>query len=152
MIRSAVAVWKGSPLIGEGQVSTSSGVISNALYAAGSSTGNEPCTSPSEMLAAAVASCMSLMVVQEMRREGMKPQLVKTESTLTLEEKEGGQWDLTEIDSNITVSLPGASEKKIQHAATIAKGKCPISRALNVPIIKVKAKVQAVEAEQPITP
>jgi osmotically inducible protein OsmC len=133
-------------LIGEGQVSTSSGVISNALYAAGSGTGNEPCTSPSEMLAAAVASCMSLVVVQEMRREGMKPQLVKTESTLTLEEKKG-QWDITEIDSNITVSLPGASEKKVQHAAAIAKGKCPISRALNVPIIKVKAKVQAVEAE-----
>jgi len=148
MIRSAVAVWRGSPLIGEGQVSTSSGVVSNALYAAGSSTGNEPCTSPSEMLAAAVASCMSLMVVQEMRREGMKPELVKTESVLTLEEKKG-QWDVTGIDSNITVSLPGASEKKVQHAATIAKGKCPISRALNVPI-KVKAKVQAVEVE-PVT-
>lgn len=148
MIRSAVAVWKGSPLIGEGQVSTSSGVISNALYAAGSSTGNEPCTSPSEMLAAAVASCMSLMVVQEMRREGMKPQLVKTESTLTLEEKRG-QWEIIEIDSSVTVSLPGANEKKVQHAAKIAKGKCPISRALNVPI-NVKAKVQAVEAE-PVT-
>jgi len=149
MIRSAVAVWRGSPLIGEGQVSTSSGVVCNALYAAGSSTGNEPCTSPSEMLAAAVASCMSLMVVQEMRREGMKPQLVKTESALTLEEKKG-QWDITEIDSNITVSMPAASEKKVQHAAMIAKGKCPISRALNVPSIKVKARVQAVEAE-PVT-
>jgi organic hydroperoxide reductase OsmC/OhrA len=97
------------------------------------------------MLAAAVASCMSLMVVQEMRREGMKPELVKTESALTLEEKKG-QWDVTEIDSKITVSLPGASEKKVQHAATIAKGKCPISRALKVPI-KVKAKVQTVAAE-----
>jgi len=148
MIRSAVAVWKGGPLIGEGQVSTSSGVLSNALYAAGSSTGNEPCTSPSEMLAAAVASCMSLMVVQEMHREGMKPQLVKTESVLTLEEKKG-QWDITEIDSNITVRMSGVSEKKVQHAATIARGKCPISRALNVPI-KVKAKVETVEAE-PVT-
>jgi len=148
MIRSAVAVWKGGPLIGEGQVSTSSGVLSNALYAAGSSTGNEPCTSPSEMLVAAVASCMSLMIVQEMRREGMKPQLVKTESSLTLEEKKG-QWEITEIDSNVTVSVPGANEKKVQHAATIAKGKCPISRALNVPL-KVKAKVQAVETE-PVT-
>ena len=145
MIRSAVAVWKGSPLIGEGQVSTSSGVISNALYAAGSSTGNEPCTSPSEMLAAAVASCMSLMVAQEMRREGMQPQLVKTESTLTIEEKKG-QWEITEIDSNITVNLPGGKREKVQHAATIAKSKCPISRALNVPL-KVKVKVQTVEAE-----
>ncbi len=150
MIRTAVAVWKGSPLIGEGQVTTSSGVLSNALYATGSSTGNEPCTSPSEMLVAAVASCMSLMIVQEMRREGMKPQLVRTEASLTLEEKKG-QWEITEIDSNVTVTLPGASEKKVQHAVTVAKGKCPISRALTVPL-KVMAKVEAAEVEQPIIP
>ncbi len=145
MIRSAVAVWKGSPLIGEGLVTTSSGVISNALYAAGSSTGNEPCTSPSEMLVAAVASCMSLMVVQEMRREGMKPELVKTESTLSLDEKKA-RWEITEIDLNVTVTLPGGNEKKIQHAAKIAKTKCPISNSLNVPI-KLKVKLQTAESE-----
>jgi len=137
MIRSAEAIWKGSPLIGEGLVSTSSGVLSNALYAAGSSSGNDPCTSPSEMLVAAVASCISLMVVQEMRREGMKPELVKTQATLTLAEKKEN-WEITEIDLNVGVALPGANEKKVQHAIKIARGKCPISRALNCPI-KVKA-------------
>jgi len=137
MIRSAEAIWKGSPLIGEGLVSTSSGVLSNALYAAGSSSGNDPCTSPSEMLVAAVASCISLMVVQEMRREGMKPELVKTQATLTLAEKKEN-WEITEIDLNVGVALPGANEKKVQHAIKIARGKCPISRALNCPI-----KVQA---------
>jgi len=148
MIRSAVAVWKGSPLIGEGLVTTSSGVISNALYAAGSSTGNDPCTSPSEMLVAAVASCMSLMVVQEMRREGMKPELVKTQSTLTMDEKKGN-WEITEIDLDVTVHLAGGNEKKVQHAAKIAKGKCPISKALNCPV-KVKAKLHA-EQPEPVT-
>jgi len=137
MIRSAEAIWKGSPLIGEGLVSTSSGVLSNALYAAGSSSGNDPCTSPSEMLVAAVASCISLMVVQEMRREGMKPELVKTQATLTLAEKKEN-WEITEIDLNVGVALPGANEKKVQHAIKIARGKCPISRALNCSI-----KVQA---------
>jgi len=88
------------------------------------------------------------MLVQEMRREGMEPQLVKTESALTLEEKKG-RWEITQIDSSITVGLAEANEKKVQHAVTIAKGQCPISRALNVPI-KVKAKVQAVETE-PVT-
>jgi len=145
MIRSAVAIWKGSPLIGEGQVTTSSGVLSNALYSAGSSTGNEPCTSPSEMLVAAVASCMSLMVVQEMRREGMKPELVRTESTLTLEEKKD-KWEITEIDLSVNVTLPGGNEKKIQHAAKIAKGKCPISHVLNCPI-KVKAQLHTEQPE-----
>lgn len=31
MIRGAVAVWNGSPLIGEGLVTTSSGVLTNAI-------------------------------------------------------------------------------------------------------------------------
>ena len=79
MIRSAVAIWKGGPGAGEGTVSTASGIISNALYSFGSGTGNEPCTSPSEMLAAAVASCMSLMVAREMAKAGLKDKYVKTE-------------------------------------------------------------------------
>jgi organic hydroperoxide reductase OsmC/OhrA len=52
-----------------------------------SGTGSEPCTSPSEMLAAAVASCMSLMVAREMAGAGLKDKYVKTESPLTLEDK-----------------------------------------------------------------
>ena len=87
MNRSAVAIWKGGPGAGEGTVSTSSGVINNALYSFGSGTGSEPCTSPSEMLAAAVASCMSLMVAREMAGAGLKDKYVKTESPLTLEDK-----------------------------------------------------------------
>ena len=96
MNRSAVAIWKGGPGAGEGTVSTSSGVINNALYSFGSGTGSEPCTSPSEMLAAAVASCMSLMVAREMAGAGLKDKYVKTESPLTLEDK-GSHWEITGI-------------------------------------------------------
>src|SRR5437868_3568805 len=101
MIRSAVATWKGSPIIGEGQVTTSSGVMSNALYSFGSSTGNEPCTSPSEMLAASVASCMSLMLAQELSKHGVKPEMVKTESVLTLQEK-NKHWEIVSIELHAT--------------------------------------------------
>jgi organic hydroperoxide reductase OsmC/OhrA len=82
MIRSAVAIWKGCPGLGagEGSVSTSSGVINNALYSFGSDTGYEPCTTPSEMLAAAVASCISLMVASEMAKAGLRDEYVKTQS------------------------------------------------------------------------
>lgn len=133
MIRSAVAIWRGGPGAGEGSVSTSSGVISNALYSFGSSTGNEPCTSPSEMLAAAVASCMSLMVAQELAKAGIKEEYVKTESVLTLEEKKG-RWKITGIQLNLTTSIPEVDAETVQHIARSAKAKCPISRALKVPI------------------
>ena len=97
MIRSATATWKGSPAAGEGSVSTTSGIISKALYSFGSSTGNEPCTSPSEMLAAAVASCMSLIITQELAKLGVRTQFVKTESELLLEEHKG-RWQISNIE------------------------------------------------------
>jgi lipoyl-dependent peroxiredoxin len=135
MIRSAVAIWKGCPGLGagEGSVSTSSGVINNALYSFGSDTGYEPCTTPSEMLAAAVASCISLMVASEMAKAGLRDEYVKTQSQLTLEEKEG-RWDITGIKVNVVASVPEAHATKFQHVAESAKAKCPISRALKIPI------------------
>ena len=133
MIRSAVAIWKGGPGAGEGTVSTSSGVISNALYSFGSGTGNEPCTTPSEMLAAAIASCMSLMFASEMARAGLKDRYVKTEAQLTLEEKKS-HWEITGIQLNVVATVPEVHAKKFQHVAESARVKCPISRALKIPI------------------
>jgi lipoyl-dependent peroxiredoxin len=133
MMRGAVAIWKGGPGAGEGTVSTSSGVINNALYSFGSGTGNEPCTSPSEMLAAAIASCISLMFAREMAKAGLRDEYVKTESQLILEEKES-HWEITGIQLNVVATVPEVHAKKFQHVAKSAKAKCPISRALNVPI------------------
>lgn len=142
MIRSAVAIWRGGPAAGEGSVTTSSGVITNALYSFGSGTGNEPCTSPSEMLAAAVASCASLMVTQEMVKAGLREESVRTEAVLTLAEKRG-RWEITDIHLTVTSSVPESDAEKFAHAAKIARSRCPISRALKVPI-KLTTRLQPV--------
>jgi osmotically inducible protein OsmC len=133
MIRSATATWTGSPITGEGLITTTSGIMNKALYSFGSSTGNDPCTSPSEMLAAAVASCMALMLVNELSKLRVKHGDVKTESTLKAEEKKG-HWEITSIELNVITTLPDGDDDKLHRAMKAAKGKCPISRALNVPI------------------
>ena len=133
MIRSAVALWKGSPAAGEGSVSTTSGIMSKALYSFGSSTGNEPCTSPSEMLAASVASCMSLMLAQELAKVGIRNDVVKTEAELTLEEHKG-RWQIIGIELQVTATLAEMDAEKFHRATRAAKSRCPISHALNVPI------------------
>jgi len=142
MIRSATAIWRGGPGAGEGSVTTSSGVIRNALYSFGSSTGNEPCTSPSEMLAAAVASCMSLMVTREMAKAGLHEKSVTTEAVLRLDEKKT-HWEITDFHVTVTTSVPESEVEKFEHAARVAKGKCPISHSLKVPI-KMTTKLQPV--------
>jgi lipoyl-dependent peroxiredoxin len=133
MVRSATATWMGSPITGEGLITTTSGIMNKALYSFGSSTGNDPCTSPSEMLAAAVASCMALMLVNELSKLRVKHGDVKAESTLKVEEKKG-HWEITSIDLTVATTLPEGDEDKLQRAVKAAKNKCPISRALNVPI------------------
>ena len=143
MIRSAIATWRGSPAIGDGAVTTSSGVMSNALYSFGSSTGNEPCTSPSEMLAASVASCVSLMVAQEMAKAHIKYENIRTEAVLKLHERTG-HWEIEEIELHVSTHLPQREEDKFQKAVKAAKGRCPISRALKVPI-KMVAKLEPLE-------
>lgn len=143
MIRSAIATWRGSRAIGEGAVTTTSGVMSNALYSFGSATGNEPCTSPSEMLAAAVASCVSLMVAQEMAKAHIKYEAVKTEAVLTLGEKHT-HWEITDIELHVSSRLPERDDEKFHKAARAAKSRCAISRALNVPI-RMLVKLEPVE-------
>jgi lipoyl-dependent peroxiredoxin len=140
MIRNAVAIWKGSPAAGEGVVSTTSGIMSKALYSFGSSSGNEPCTSPSEMLAAAVASCMSLIITQELAKLGIRNEFVKTESELVLEEHKG-RWQITSIDLHASTNLPERDSEKFRQACKAARTKCPISHALNVPI-KLTATIE----------
>src|SRR5256885_14583145 len=66
MKRLATAIWKGGRRAGEGTVSTASGVFNNVLFTASTSHEEFPCTCPSEMLAAAAGSCVSLMVAKEL--------------------------------------------------------------------------------------
>lgn len=133
MIRNAYAVWRGGPGAGEGSVSTSSGVIQNALYSLSSGSGNEPCTSPGEMLAAAHASCISLMFAQELARAGFRPETVKTNARMKVEDV-NGEWTITQIHLDVSVKAPDIDPEHFQHIAELARARCPITRALNTKI------------------
>ncbi len=128
MIRSATAVWRGGPGAGEGSVTTSSGVI-NALYSFASGFNEEPCTSPGEMLAAAQASCVSLMFTQELAKAGIRPQCVTTHADLTVKEVDG-LWTITDIHLNVSVEASEVERERFSEIAEKAKARCPITRVL----------------------
>jgi lipoyl-dependent peroxiredoxin len=146
MIRNANAVWRGGPGAGEGSVSTSSGVIKNALYSLSSGFGNEPCTSPGEMLAAAQASCISLMFAQELAKMGIKPHAVKTHAQLKVEDV-NSLWTITEIHLDVEVEAPDVDPEMFHKLAETAKARCPITRVLNAKVtMDAKFKPVAVHA------
>ncbi len=133
MIRNATAIWRGGPGAGDGTVSTSSGVIRNALYSFASGSGDEPCTSPGEMLAAAQASCVSLMFAQELAKAGIRPAAIQTNAKLTVEEVDQ-LWTITSIHLNVSVEAEEMEPDLFRQVVQAARRNCPISRALNAEI------------------
>lgn len=145
MIRTATAVWTGGPGAGEGSVTTSSGVI-NGLYSFASGFNEEPCTNPGEMLAAAQASCISLMFTQELARAGIRPQKVTTRADLKVEDVDG-LWTITGIHLNVSVEAPQIDPEEFQKIADSARSRCPITRVLNAEVtIDAVIKDSAVHA------
>ena len=133
MLREAHAIWKDGPYAGEGVLSTPSGVLKNAKYTFGLQTGLQAHTSPCEMLAAAVASCMSRMVALEMARVGIKPAQVETDATFSLEFV-GESVQVSGVQLKITARTSDSEYSRFEEAIESARRECPISSLLNVDI------------------
>lgn len=134
MFREAHAVWNGGPYAGEGAVTTPSGVLSNATYMFGSLAGVGPFTTPCELLAAAIASCMSTMVAVEMAKTGIKPLAVDTHAILTLDNP-GEKWRICGAHLMINARTTDPDGKRFDQAIEAARRECPISTALKLDLV-----------------
>ncbi|MGB9072488.1 MAG: OsmC family peroxiredoxin [Terriglobales bacterium] len=134
MFREAHAIWTGGPYAGEGAVSTPSGVLNHTTYAFGSLAGFERLTSPCEMLAAAIASCMATTVAIEMAKVGIRPAVVDTHAVLTLDNA-NEKWRITNSHLEITVRTTEPQSSRFQEAVESARRECPISAALKLDLV-----------------
>jgi osmotically inducible protein OsmC len=139
MFREARAVWKGGPYAGEGAVTTPSGVLSNSTYAFGALADASRFTSPSEMLAAAIASCMSTMVAAEMAKVGIKPLVVEAYAVLRVDDVQG-YYRIGNINLEVTARTMDPESPKFSEAVARARRECPICSALKLEI-NCKAKL-----------
>ena len=114
MKRHATATWKGGPRAGEGTISTASGVFDKAIYTGGTTSMDIPCTNPAEILAAAEAACVSMMVAKELGKEGITAEHIETRSEIVLAPdgsiiyREEGQISLLKLRRAILAALPDA--------------------------------------------
>ena len=138
MLREAHAIWKEGPYTGEGAISTPGGILTNANYL-WSLTGLEACTSPCEMLAAAISSSMSRMVAVEMAKVGIRPLQVETDSALTLDHV-GDALRIVGATLKITARTRDSEFGRFEEAVESARRDCPVSGILNIDI-RCEAKV-----------
>jgi len=129
MKRSATALWKGGPRAGEGSISTASGVFDKAIYTGGTSAMDVPCTNPSEILAAAEAACVAMMVAKELAKEGITAECIETKAEIVLA-PDGDSWNIPRIHLTVKAHVPEVDSAKFQEAVVRAKKSCPITRSL----------------------
>ncbi len=144
MKRTATAVWAGGLRAGEGTVRSGSGVFEKVIYTFGTSTIDVPCTSPLEMLAAAEASCMALMVSKELAVEGIMSERIETRAELTVTPRNHDDWSIPTIHLTITGRAPGADSAMFEKAVQRAKRNCPVTRCLKTEIT-AEATLEAAE-------
>ena len=124
--RQGEARWKGELFKGSGTVSAGSGVLRDVPYSVPSRFESAKGTNPEELLAAARASCFSMMLAKILGDQKKTAQEIHTKATLTLAQR-GGGWKITKVHLETAVSGAGLDNEALKRAADQAKEQCPVS-------------------------
>ena len=133
MQRTATAVWTGSLKEGNGQISTTSGVLKDAPYSFLTRFENGKGTKPEELIGAAHAACFAMALSAQLNTMNFIPQSIQTAATVSLEKLDAG-WTITAVHLDVVGRVPGADAAGFQKAADNAKSGCPVSKVLKANI------------------
>lgn len=124
--RQATAHWTGDLRSGSGTTSTGSGVLRDVPYSVPSRFENGKGTNPEEFIAAAHASCFSMMLSKLLSDAQKPPRDIQTRATLTLAQR-GGGWKIAKIHLETEVKADGLDAENLKRIADQAKEQCPVS-------------------------
>lgn len=123
-IRKVKSVWNGSLKEGNGTMSITN---YSGPYTFASRFEEGKGTNPEELVGAAQSGCYSMFLSALIGGEGLTPDIVETEASVTLGEVDGGPA-ITNIKLSTVVKCEGLSQEKFDELSVAAKEKCPISR------------------------
>ena len=129
--RRAEAHWSGDLASGAGSVTAAtSGIFTDQATSWRARTeASEGKTSPDELLAAALASCFSMSVSNELSKAGFIPTRVDIVVDIDADRMERG-WTVQRARIGLRANVPNVDEATFQRVAAIARDGCPISRAI----------------------
>jgi lipoyl-dependent peroxiredoxin len=124
--RNGTAHWSGDLRAGSGKTSTGSGILKELPYSVPSRFEQGKGTNPEELIAAAHASCFSMMLAKILGDQKKTARDIRTRATLTLSQR-GGGWKLTKVHLETEVSGDGLDAETVRRSAEAAKEQCPVS-------------------------
>jgi len=136
MKRTATSTWEGSLKEGKGSTTTESKVINNAPFSFGSRFTNEgdKATNPEELIAAAHASCFSMMLSSLLGSANLTAKHIETRAEVTLDTSTG---TVTSCHLFLKANVPNATAEQFAEIAKNAEQNCPISK-----LFKAEIKLQ----------
>ncbi len=134
-VRTSFAEWKGTLKEGAGTMKLGSGAYEGPFTFASRFESGEG-TNPEELIGAAHAGCFSMFLSALLSNRGFVP-TIRTTATVHLEA--GPTIALIELDTEAEV--PGIDEATFLQLAEEAKTKCPVSKALAGPEIRLRARL-----------
>ncbi len=140
MKRTANATWKGSVRVGEGTVSTGSGVLSKVLFVTGTNAGEVPSTTCTEMLAATEVACMVVTLARELEFAKLEYEHIESSVDINVEFPKKTP-EITGVEVAMTVHTD-ADPKEIEKAVNRAKHHGVVTKVLKCEV-KVKTNVVA---------
>src|SRR5438128_12601843 len=107
--RQAQAQWNGDLRSGSGKISAGSGALKDLPYSVPSRFESGKGTNPEELIAAAHASCFSMMLAKILGDQKKTPKDIETQATPTLSNQSGG-WNISKIHLATEVSGAGIDD------------------------------------------
>ncbi len=128
--RTGEATWNGKLRDGNGQISTTSGVLEDTPYSFHTRFEQAPGTNPEELIAAAHAACYSMAFSATLEEKGYTPQKIQTRAVCSLTPQEEGGFAITHMRLEARGQVEGIDEATFQQVAEEASAGCPVSNLL----------------------
>jgi osmotically inducible protein OsmC len=128
--RHATVNWTGSIMEGAGEARAGSGAFSLPVSFPRRIGDAEGTTSPEELIAAAHATCYSMVVAAALGRKNASARSMETKCTVTADKSEAGIKITTSKLELIADGLAGIDADTFIQSAREAELKCPVSNAL----------------------
>jgi lipoyl-dependent peroxiredoxin len=134
--RQAHVHWAGDITDGQGQTTTESKALDSAPVSFGSRFEKASGTNPEELVAAAHASCFTMMLVKLLSDDKKSVEQIDTRATVLME-KSNGSPRLSEIHLFTQGKVTGMDQQAFQSFAEKAKEQCPVSVLLKPGLNKI---------------
>ena len=139
--RTATAHWSGSLKNGWGKTSTGSGALQEVAFTSASRFESGKGTNPEELIAAAHASCFSMMLSKLLSDAKRTPRDIHTKATLTLAWRTD-HWKIAKIHLDSEVSGDQLDIEFLTRIANQAKEQCPLSVLLEPGLEAISLEVR----------